>query len=84
MDKPKEDSINSEKPEEDEYPDFEKLAQDLEKDLEDFFSMRAMERSTRPDSDGACRSGKLEDAMSGCCMTGCPGCPWGYELPSFK
>ena len=52
------------KPEEDEYPDFEKLAQDLEKDLEDFFSMRAMERSTRPDSDGVARSDKLEDAMS--------------------
>jgi len=84
MDKPEEDPIDSKNPDEDEYPDFEKLAQDLEKDLEDFFSMRAMERSTRVDSGEVCRSDKLEDAMSGCCMTGCLGCPWGYELPKLN
>lgn len=61
--------------------DYEKLANELEKDLEDFFALRATERARREDCSEEKRSEKLEDAMSGCCMTGCAGCPWGYERP---
>lgn len=25
-----------------------------------------------------------QDNMSGCCMTGCHNCPWGYEVPALQ
>ena len=57
--------------------DHEEAARELEKDLEDFFAMRASERANISPADAALGAG------SGCCMTGCPGCPWGYELPKI-
>jgi len=57
--------------------DHEEASRELEKDLEDFFAMRASERANVSAADA------LLGAGSGCCMTGCPGCPWGYELPKI-
>lgn len=55
-------------------PDYEKLAEDLEQDLEDFFRLRATERAKLENHEN-------DPNISGCCMTGCAACPWGYKLP---
>lgn len=66
---------------------------EFEKELEDFFKDRAVFRSATV-SDSSKKTikeiRKEEDAvkfpenpiastMSGCCMTGCHNCPWGYQ-----
>jgi len=68
----------------DEQPNYEKLAEDLEKDLEDFFSLKAAERAKENhnnDENAETGTPKQWHDMSGCCMTGCAACPWGYKLP---
>ncbi|NQY81001.1 MAG: hypothetical protein HRT47_11885 [Candidatus Caenarcaniphilales bacterium] len=76
-----------------------KSSEDFDKEMEEFFTMRAMERSQTIHFDGE-NSSSLSDSggntykiekkwdakesamTSGCCMTGCHNCPWGYKLPS--
>ena len=62
-----------------------KSSADFDKEMEEFFMMREIERSQKSFSnDKDCYKtekewDKKEPSMaSGCCMTGCPNCPWGY------
>ncbi len=56
----------------------------LETELDEFFKDRAHARaahiSDKPK--GTCSESRAEDdpSMSGCCMTGCHDCPWGYTV----
>lgn len=57
----------------------------LEDELDEFFKDRAHNRaahvSDKPKD--SCSETRAEDdpSMSGCCMTGCHDCPWGYKIP---
>lgn len=61
-----------------------KSSEDFDKEMEEFFTMREAERSS---GENTYKIEKKWDAKesamaSGCCMTGCHNCPWGYKLPS--
>jgi hypothetical protein len=52
----------------------------LESEMDEFFAMREAERSANSSYSSQMKA--TLDANSGCCMTGCAGCPWGYEIPA--
>ncbi len=60
-------------------------AQVFEDELSEFFKDRAEARaihvSDKPKD--TCSESRAEEdpSMSGCCMTGCHDCPWGYTVP---
>lgn len=58
----------------------------LDAELEEFFADRALERAQhiadKPKNETAKdRDEDPDPSMSGCCMTGCADCPWGYIVP---
>ncbi len=55
----------------------------FEEELNDFFKDRALPRPAHVSDThkNTCSTNRSETAMSGCCMTGCPDCPWGYKTP---
>lgn len=59
----------------------------FEDELDDFFKSRALLRSASVADQAKNSSAKERDdeltslTMSGCCMTGCPDCPWNYKPP---
>ncbi len=64
------------------------LSNQFEQELDDFFKERAHFRaphiSDKPKANSAkhrCDDDLPLANMSGCCMTGCHDCPWGYTLP---
>jgi hypothetical protein len=64
----------------------EQSGKSFEQDLDEFFKDRALFRAqTFSDSSKKTVSSERQaDEMSGCCMTGCFDCPWGYEPQSAK
>lgn len=70
-----------------------KESDEFEKELEDFFKDRAVLRSStiidpskkiikeiRKEDDEIKFPENPSSMMSGCCMTGCHNCPWGFSL----
>jgi hypothetical protein len=68
------------------------LSDQFEDELDDFFKDRALERAQVFADKSKVKSSKerdeeennekpfSSDVGSGCCMTGCHDCPWGYRL----
>jgi|GEM_PF-2962102 len=63
-------------------------AQLFEDELNEFFKdraeARAMHVSDKPKDNCSKTRAEEDPSMSGCCMTGCNDCPWGYTPPRLQ